>query len=403
MLHRKALYWVRFILAVLYFLNTKRSLHNINSPYSVLCVFRIYLRVVNYLSTVTSREFRGIFRSQVTCLKGSNLIMSSFMNYNSKIALLGGAIDYAGTFPPAALSLEKALQRAARWRRVGAHPWLMNKMVLSVGDIKKLTSSLLYQNGADGSPWLFAALGTTCQSEIASEFYKTVEWDLRELRRCRERWFYSSVRQEVISYETKLPVATGSTASRISDFISPVLERTADLVSTELRDLFFEISMEGDWKSTIENTAGALVQWLVEHEELNIIPGIKIRTGGAYVPSMTQVAETISKVTSSGLRFKATQGLHHAITRGLDLGFVNLFAALTFAQGYGREEFGVGEVEACLKEERSANFNFETESFTWKQFSMTCEEIEVARRSHGAAFGSCSLDEPDEDLLKEFV
>ena len=64
---------------------------------------------------------------------------------------------------------------------------------------------------------------------------------------------------------------------------------------------------------------------------------------------------------------------------------------------------GCIEVEACLKEERSANFNFETESFAWKQFSMTCEEIEVARRSHGAAFGSCSLDEPDEDLLKEFV
>lgn len=326
------------------------------------------------------------------------------MTYSSKIALLGGVIDYAGTFPPAALSLDKALQRASLWRKEAKHPWLMSKVVLPVADIKKVTSEMLYTLGADGSPWLFAALGTPCQSEQSHEFYKTVEWDLRELRRCREKWFYSSCRQEVISYETKLPssVVSGNSVSKIYDFISPVLERTASLTSNEVRDLFFEISFEGDWKSAIENTSQALADWLDENDELDLIPGLKFRTGGAYVPTTEQLAIAISKTTSHGLRFKATQGLHHAVTQGKDYGFVNLLAAINFAQGYGPEEFGLREIEICLAESQSTNFEFQNDKFCWRNFSMTLEEIEVARRTHGAAFGSCSLDEPDQDLLKEF-
>jgi hypothetical protein len=326
------------------------------------------------------------------------------MTYNSKIALLGGAIDYAGTFPPAALTLEKAIQRASRWRREGKHPWLMNKMVLPVADIKKLSASFLYENGADGSPWFLAALGTPCQSEIPTDFYKTVEWDLRELRRCREKGFYSSCRLDIVSYETKIPVGvlTQKSAIKVYDFISPVLERTANLASSEIKDFYFEVSFEGDWKASLENMVRALVDWLDENDELDLIPGIKVRTGGALVPSVEQLAEAVSKVTSHGLRFKATQGLHHALTHGKDFGFVNLFASLCLAQGYGAEAFGVPQIEACLQETKSENFHFEQDKFSWNRFTMTHDEIEAARRSHGAAFGSCSLDEPDEDLFKEF-
>ncbi|MFM8312696.1 MAG: hypothetical protein ACKOA8_00250 [Deltaproteobacteria bacterium] len=326
------------------------------------------------------------------------------MTYDSKIALLGSTIDYAGTFPPAALSLEKAVFRAARWRKEGKHPWLMSKMVLPVADIKKLSASFLYDQSADGAPWLFAALGTPCQSELPHEFYKTVEWDLRELRRCREKWFYSSCRQDVISYETKLPSAILASQShtKIYDFVSPVLERAGHLTSNELRDIFFEVSFEGEWKTSIENTARALVDWLDDNEDLDLIPGIKFRTGGAFIPSEAQLAEAISQVTRHGLRFKATQGLHHAVTHGKDFGFVNLFASLCLAQGYGADQFGSDQIQACLKESESRNFQFKKESFHWRDFSMTNEEIEAARRSHGATFGSCSLDEPDEDLLKEF-
>ncbi|NBX67364.1 MAG: hypothetical protein EBR01_00195 [Proteobacteria bacterium] len=326
------------------------------------------------------------------------------MIYDSKIALLGGAIDYAGTFPPAALSLDQALARAAKWRQEGKHPWLMNKMVLPVADIKKLTSEMLYKLGANGSPWLFAALGTPCQSEQASEFYKTVEWDLRELRRCREKWYYSSCRQEVISYETKLPntVFAGPGAVKIYDFVSPVLERAASLTSNEIRDFFFEVPFDGDWRVNIENASQALSDWLDENDELDLIPGIKFRTGGAFVPSAEQLAFGVSKVTGHGLRFKATQGLHHAVTHGKDFGFVNLFAAINFSQGYGNVDFGLKQVEACLSDSHSKNFEFHQNKLSWKEFSMTVEEIETSRRSHGAAFGSCSLDEPDEDLLKEF-
>lgn len=326
------------------------------------------------------------------------------MTYDSKIAMLGGAIDYAGTFPPAALSLDGTLSRAAKWHQEGKHPWLMNKVVLPVGDIKNISAEKLYSLGANGSPWLFAALGTPSQSESASDFYKTVEWDLRELRRCREKGYYSSCRQEVVSYETKLPnsLSFSSSPSKIYDFISPVLERTASLTSNEVRDLFFEISFDGDWRTTIENTSQVLADWMDENDELDLVPGLKFRTGGNYTPTFEQLGLAVAKVTAHGLRFKATQGLHRAVTHGKSFGFVNLFAAINFAQGYGPVEFGPDEIEQCLAESQSKNFEFQKDKFCWKNFSMTLDEIEVARRSHGAAFGSCSLDEPDEDLLKEF-
>lgn len=332
------------------------------------------------------------------------------MNYHSKMALLGSTIDYAGTFPPAALELNAALQEAAAWRHKGKHPWLMSKMVLPLTDIKKLTSALLFDQGADGSPWLFAALGSVSQSDSSAEFFKTVDWDLRELRRCREKWYDSSCRQSVISYETKLlPAVTAQkNVTSLLDFIAPVLDRVAHLTTHDLKDFFFEIAWEGDWRGAIDLTVEALVEWLEQTEGSRLVPGIKLRTGGAYVPSAQQLAFAISRITSSGLKFKATQGLHHALshrdpkTGKTQWGFVNLLGAVCLAQGFGPETFGMDRVEACLLEESSSQFNFETDRFCWDAFAMTCDEIESARRSHGTTFGSCSLDEPDQDLLKEF-
>ena len=72
--------------------------------------------------------------------------------YHGKIALLGGIIDYAGTFPPAALPLHKALEKAATFRRTGKHPWLMGKIAYPLTEIRNLTPRLLYGAGADGAP-----------------------------------------------------------------------------------------------------------------------------------------------------------------------------------------------------------------------------------------------------------
>jgi hypothetical protein len=130
--------------------------------------------------------------------------------------------------------------------------------------------------------------------------------------------------------------------------------------------------------------------------------GLKFRTGGKVVPNPKQLSRAISYCRNGQLKFKATQGLHSALTHGNDFGFVNLMASLSLAYALGSESFGADKIEECLTDEKKSNFKFTPQSFHWKNFSLSLEELESARRIHAGCFGSCSLKEPDESLKKEF-
>ena len=81
------------------------------------------------------------------------------MSYSAKIALLGGVIDYAGTFPPAALPFPEAIKTVNSFRARATHPWLVGRLALPVSLIKQLDARVLFESGGNGSPWLIAALG----------------------------------------------------------------------------------------------------------------------------------------------------------------------------------------------------------------------------------------------------
>lgn len=320
------------------------------------------------------------------------------MNYSSRVALLGGVIDYAGTFPPAALRLADALKRAASFRRAGKHPWLMGRIALPVADIKKLTAKWLYDSGADGAPWIFTALGGAAAGPAAADLVRAVDWDLRELRHYLARQSEGSLRMLIAGYELKLPPE--SDREVIREYIRPVLDRFTTLGMGTLP--YFEVSLDADWRHRLESVADSLAHWSEDAPE-GLIPGIKIRTGGQSVPAAEQVAEVITACVSRGLRFKATQGLHEAVTHGTHLGFVNLFASLTLASVLGEEKFGKEMVANCLKASSAKDFTFATETFAWREFRLTSDEVETGRRRHAGTFGSCSLDEPDESLAKTFL
>lgn len=308
-----------------------------------------------------------------------------------KIALLGGIIDYAGTFPPAALSLDKALQRASRWRVEGKHPWIYGRVALSLEMIKKLSPRALYQSGADGSAWVFTALG----NPDTAEFVRCVEWDLREIRRCQERWAGGSLRMDIVGYETKPPPDID--AAEFPRALDRLVALTAGTVTP-----YFEMAWENAWEKRLLGMATTLAHWTEDHTESGVVPAIKVRTGGAFTPSPEQLAKVIAACVAHGLRFKATQGLHSCLTHGKDLGFVNLMLALAFAQALGPGEFGEKEIAECLRVAEPGDFRWAVNSIAWKNFEIETDAIEAARRRHGGCFGSCSLDEPDESLTQLF-
>lgn len=110
----------------------------------------------------------------------------------------------------------------------------------------------------------------------------------------------------------------------------------------------------------------------------------KVRCGGARVPSVEELAAVVRECRERGIVFKATAGLHHALPTGGEHGFLGLLAACVF-----------GEEEEALRDDA---FELDAESFRWRGRSAGPEELARVRAELFAGFGSCSFEEPVEEL-----
>ena len=145
--------------------------------------------------------------------------------------------------------------------------------------------------------------------------------------------------------------------------------RPGDLVATyrALQPLgvetYFELVVDESWRDSIPAAIGAVAA---------IGGRVKLRCGGASIPSIEQVALVMACCRQAGVPFKATAGLHHPVRRGEEHGFLNLLAATTAPPG---------RLEAVLAEEDPAAIDFAG-----------------ADRTLFTSFGSCSWREPVDDL-----
>jgi len=327
------------------------------------------------------------------------------MAYPPYLALFGNTLDYAGTFPPAKLPLDEMLAVAARFRQKGAHPWLLAKVALPLTDIKTLSVERLHAAGGNGEPWLFTALAATPAAPANpseeegddDRFLSSVEFDVREINRWNEKFFDAPLRAAIIGYETRVPdSAFNNGADGAFELFAPALDRLSDR-SVGRIDPWFEIPLADEFRERVDAAAEALSQWKEDDSDGRVRPGLKFRTGGEHLPSPDALAFAIVRTAHAGLRFKATQGLHHRVSGGGQYGFVNVFATLAFASALG-ETFTEELAKRCLLAETPSAFSFAGDVLKWDKFSLTVADIEKARQFHGGCFGSCSLDEPDSEL-----
>jgi hypothetical protein len=132
----------------------------------------------------------------------------------------------------------------------------------------------------------------------------------------------------------------------------------------------------------------------------------KIRTGGLKaeaIPTPAEVAAFIVGCAERRLPFKATAGLHHPIRaeyaltyekdapRAVMHGFLNVLMASAFAwHGETRLEPIVAEMDAKA-------FQF-GENASWNGKTLSVEQIRDARKNFMHSIGSCSFDEPVQEL-----
>ena len=114
---------------------------------------------------------------------------------------------------------------------------------------------------------------------------------------------------------------------------------------------------------------------------------------------MDEVVEFVAAAQDAKVSFKATAGLHHPVRRrdertGFTMhGFLNILAAASLASRVTREMLC-----RIVAEEDPSAFAFDDQSLSWRSERIGLAELRRTRRQAFLGFGSCSFDEPVEDL-----
>ncbi len=131
--------------------------------------------------------------------------------------------------------------------------------------------------------------------------------------------------------------------------------------------------------------------------------GFKLRTGGVIAdafPTSAQIARALVAAAKHDVPIKFTAGLHHPVRMFRSEvetkmhGFLNVLGAAVLAAEHRWDE---QQTSAMLEDEDATAFSFSDESFAWREWKIATDRIK-ARRKFVASFGSCSFEEPREDL-----
>ncbi len=286
-------------------------------------------------------------------------------------ALLEQAIDYAGLFPPADLALEPALQNQAGYIRSGDR-WMLGAFILPVGKLAA-AEEFLAQFSSEHSLHISALGPKTARVEDFREVLETAAAAIEKFRVGHEG--VASIGQ----FEIPLPPG-------------PVTE---SLGAT--REVFRQTALDCFWETPAELATATIAA--LEGSGA----GFKLRTGGVTAdafPSDPEIARALVAAATHRVPIKFTAGLHHPVKKfhasvGTKMpGFLNVLGAGVLAAEHAWDE---NQTEKMLADEDPASFAFGDAFFAWREWKISTEQI-AARRPLVRSLGSCSFDEPRDDL-----
>jgi hypothetical protein len=287
-------------------------------------------------------------------------------------------IDYAGLFPPAALDERAALDEYDA-TVAGPNEWLVGRFVAPLSRLETL------------------AVLRDAERPLPVTLILDVDRDARA-------WFDSlsaaaahagAIRREgaeIAIQALEIPLPPVQAARESPD--APIVQASALLERTPLRGLpaYLELppSMSGE---RLDTAMSALARTGMH---------AKLRCGGTAAdafPSVESVAEFIEAAARHGVAFKATAGLHHPVrhvdaTTGFTMhGFFNLLVAAALAS-----DVSVGDLAGVVAEEDPQAFSFDRTSLRWRDRHVDIGELGRMRAKAFHGYGSCSVQEPVDDL-----
>lgn len=310
-------------------------------------------------------------------------------------ALLRDAIDYAGTFPPASLSLEQAAKNYSAYRRQG-EAWMLGRMVCPASQLAELAALGEREPPADDSSRARegAVAAVLSGGDATDAWSESIERELGAVQEFRQRL-------RIDALEVRLPLDAAGQGSRAN--LAGLLDALNGNEWKPAR-IFLEVPREVEsWDAAFRR----LVELLVESKQHPVAGSefaFKLRTGGVQPDaflSSAQLANVICALRDAELPWKATAGLHHPLP-GVDAeigvrrqGFVNVLTAAAMADALKLPKV---DVQNILEDDDPRDFQFAGPSLSWKGLSIELPQIDESRRRAFASFGSCSFDEPRDDL-----
>jgi len=304
-------------------------------------------------------------------------------------------IDYAGLFPPAKLDLKTSLENYIKFKN-SEHSFLLSKFICPVNLLGELIQ-LISKSHKDEK----LNLSLLIQSSDKETDFKTIVKE--NLEKIKDEILNCGKGISIDAIELKLP------SELLNSYKEDEIISLLDYISSEIRnsfdkELFFFI--EGQFSEDSKKETKKLIDSIYHHNIKFNDAGYKLRTGGItpeMFPSTELVAYSLKECIDRSVKIKFTAGLHHPFRhydyelRTFMHGFINIFSAGLIAH---RHNLSLGGMNEIISDENGNNFVYTVDCFSWKDWELCRDEIALARKELMLSFGSCSFDEPVEDLKK---
>ncbi len=303
--------------------------------------------------------------------------------------LMTGLIDYAGLFPPSKLPMDQAVENFAKYLR-SEHEQFLSRFICTVPRLKELSEHAAmvmpgtyatsgYRENADmQDPWQISAVIIGDLGENLDQIYAFNEHHDKEE--------HGLAMVDVIEMKIASPNDVDEAMDILPAMIAPAFELPSEAI------------FDGDPRGFIAAIAGNQA-------------AAKIRCGGVTAdlfPSSADIARFMHACNAADVPFKATAGLHHPIRSeheltyesdspvGMMHGFINVFIAGAMTKAI--KNIDIETITSILEETDPKAFIFEEQSIRWNDLMLPVEQLALAREHFATSYGSCSFDEPRQDL-----
>jgi len=321
---------------------------------------------------------------------------------------MNGLIDYAGLFPPADLPLNEAIEEYVSQLKSN-NSSMLSRFIIHTSKLNDLEQFLPLFSDLDALR--LSVLGGGGNSD--DDYLNKITGNIADITKFREK---HGEKIEIDVIECKMPSNSPSRKTMVE--VTTLLNENGLTHYHEFLKLP-EINMnystdvdESIWDEEIVPT----VELLSKMKNT----GIKLRCGGVVkeaFPTVEQIAAMIQTCVIAEVPMKFTAGLHHPIRHFAEEydeymhGFINTFGAGIFATTFPKpnnlqEKYRMFILLSHMIDDQNAeNFSFTNNSLIWKvgddrdtEFEIDDEKIKTAREKNMISYGSCSFQEPIDDL-----